>query len=391
VAITLVTSSTFAFADGNTGHSCNLGSSPAVGDLDLLCVNSDTVVSTPAGFTARRSDVTNQGAYIFSRKAAGGEGSTVTVTTSGNFNAVVSWSRWSATNTFDVSAGTQANSSSGASTPAHSTGTLAASTDLVVAFGALHSSTGATAPSWSTGFTGLTEASQGTGSTGCFAFVGYKIGAGTAAETPQVSWTGSVSDRYMLTAAFTAAAGGTTTPISVSGSLTPAGAVVRQIGKRPAGSLTPTGIVARQARRLLAGTLTPTAAVAKQVGKRPAGAVTPAAAVAIVKAALRTFTGSITPAAAVAKQAGKALSGAVAPAGTVRRLVVKTVVGTLATAGLLLKQARRTYSGTIAPTGQVARQVTGVGGGVQRPFTGTAVRPDAGTVHRPNTGIVTRP
>lgn len=213
MAIALLTSSTFPFADGNAGHSCNLGSSPAVGDLDVLCVNSDTTVSTPSGFTSRRSDVTNQGAYIFSRKAAGGEASTVTVTTTGNFNCIVSWSRWSGTNAFDVSAGTQANSSGGSSTPAHSSGTLAETNELVVAFGAMHSGIGdQNTPVWSGSFTGLTAALQGTGSSGCLAYIGYRTDAGTAAVSPSVSWSGSqASDRYMLTAAFTAAAGGAAT------------------------------------------------------------------------------------------------------------------------------------------------------------------------------------
>lgn len=203
---TLVGSNTFGFNDGNTGHSCNLGSGPNAGEWDVLCVNSDTVVSTPSGFTAAESAVANQGAYVFTREAAGGEGSTVTVTTSGNFNCQVSWSRWSGLDTLDTTTSTQANASVGGSTPAHSTGTLAATDELVIAFAALHSiqTANQTSPVWSTGYTAITNVAQSAGASGVRGLVAYKTGAGTAAETPSVSWTGDgCFDRYLLAVTFT--------------------------------------------------------------------------------------------------------------------------------------------------------------------------------------------
>lgn len=205
-----IDSDVFVFADGNGGHVCDLGSAPNVGETDVLCVNSNTVVSMPSGFTAAESAVANQGAYIFTRKAAGGEGSTVTITTSGNHNTFVGWTRWSALDAVDTSTSTQANTSIGVATPAHNTGALATTGQLVVAFGALHSIGGTanqTSPVWSTGYTGLLNAAQGTGATGVRGLVGYKENAGTAAETPQVSWSGDgCFNRYMLAVSFTVVA-----------------------------------------------------------------------------------------------------------------------------------------------------------------------------------------
>ena len=37
---------TFLFTDGGAGHLCDLGSAPAVGEVDILCINSDTVVDS---------------------------------------------------------------------------------------------------------------------------------------------------------------------------------------------------------------------------------------------------------------------------------------------------------------------------------------------------------
>lgn len=204
----LLTQGTFAFADGNAGHVCNLGSAPAVGDLDVLCVNSNTVVATPPGFTAGTTAVTNQGAYIFYRVAVGGEAATVTVTTTGNHNTAVQWSRWDKVIAVDATASTQVNGSAGTSTPAHSTGALAATGELVIAFGALHSiaSANQNTPAWSAGYTALTTAGpQGNAGSGVIGFAGYRTDAGMAAESPQVSWSGDVAeDRYMLTLTFTA-------------------------------------------------------------------------------------------------------------------------------------------------------------------------------------------
>lgn len=210
---TLINSGTYAFNDGNGGHSIDLGSAPNVDEVDILCVNSNTVVTTPTGFTAAPTRVNSQGSYIYRRKAVGGEGQTVTITTSGNHETAVGWSRWSGIDAADDTASSGVDGSGGTSTPAHSTGTLTASTELIIAFGALHS-LGAlpSSPVWAGGYTALTAVTQGSGSTGVTNYVAYKQPVGTAAESPSVSWTGSVSDRYMLTITFTTAAAGTNAP-----------------------------------------------------------------------------------------------------------------------------------------------------------------------------------
>lgn len=201
----LIDSGTFAFADGNAGHVCDLGGAPAANDLDVLCVNSDTLVNLPDGFTLADSAVNSQGAYVFFRKATGVEGSTVTVTTVGNFNAQVSWSRWSGSDALDVASSSQIDGSAGTVTPAHSTGVLADADELVIAFAALHNfSTAPAAPVWSTGYDPVTAVSQGAGTSGVAGLVGYRTDAGPAAETPSVTWTNGVANRYIITATFTA-------------------------------------------------------------------------------------------------------------------------------------------------------------------------------------------
>jgi hypothetical protein len=226
VTWTPVDSDTAGFADGNAGHVFELGSAPQAGDIDVLFVNSDTIVSTPSGWTlpTNGSHVANQGAYAFYRVAAGGEGDDVTITTSGDHNCAASWSRWRGGNAFEIAVKATVDGSTGGTTPAVSTGTLAETGELVIAGALLHrlASPEPTTPVWSSGYTGLTSVTQGTGNPGCVQFVGYRTDAGTAAETPNVTWTNGAFDRYIIVLAFTQAAGGSAVSGDVSQTATAA-------------------------------------------------------------------------------------------------------------------------------------------------------------------------
>jgi hypothetical protein len=343
MAIALVASQTYAFADGNAGHACVFtAGAPAVDDLDVLCVNSNTVVSTPSGFTLRVNATNSQGAYIFTRKAAGGETDTVTITTTNDHNTTVTWSRWSGTDAYSAGGFTRADNSNNTVLPATSTGTLAATGMLVLAYGALHNHDGALAasPSWSNSFTALHAVSQGAAasSASVVSFTGYKLGAGTAAETiDSVSWTNNTRNRYALWISVSAAAGGTTTPISLSGAVTPAGALARQTGKPLTGSTTPTGTALRQTLKSLAGATTPTGALTRNV--------------------IKALAGTVAPSGTLVRQPGKALTGAVTPTGAVSRLVGKTLGGTVTPSGALLKVLGRLLGGSIAPAGTLSTSV----------------------------------
>lgn len=208
MAIALLDSDAVGFSDGNAGHGYTfpLGA-PSANDLDVLCVNSDTVITTPTGFGIATSFVSGQGSYLYWRKAAGGEAGSTTITSSGDFPVALVWSRWSGVNTFDVGVNAHIDASAGTSSPAVSTGTLAGSGELVIAHLALHGFPGSapTTPVWSSGYGPLESIAQGTGAGGSAGFVGYRTDAGTGSESPTVTWTNSATDRYMLVATFTAA------------------------------------------------------------------------------------------------------------------------------------------------------------------------------------------
>jgi hypothetical protein len=230
----LVDSGTATFSDGNAGHSYSFpAGAPSTGQLDVLCVNSDTSVSTPstggAAWTLGTSHAGSQGAYLWYRIATGGEGTSTTITTSGNAATQVAYTRWGNVTAADVNA-VAFIEIPGTTTPSVNTGTLSAAGELSVAFAALHSMAAGnvTSPSWSTGYTQLLADQSGTTATDVAAFVAYNLNAGTAAETPNVSWTTNATDRYILVQTFTAAGTGANAGNAAgSGTVTAAASTVR--------------------------------------------------------------------------------------------------------------------------------------------------------------------
>ncbi len=209
MAFSMIDHTEVSFADGNAGHAVTFpAGAPSANDLDVICVNSDTTVSTPSGFSVATTFVNNQGSYIFYRFAAGSEGASVTITTAGDFNTEVEWSRWSGGAAFDVGTNAHIDSNGNTATPALNTGALAASGELGIAFAALTDSVAAlaTTPVWSTGYTAIGTATIGSGGSpnAVTGFSAYNTPVGTAAETPSVSWTNAYRNRYILFASFTA-------------------------------------------------------------------------------------------------------------------------------------------------------------------------------------------
>lgn len=162
-----------------------------------------------------------------------------------------------------------------------------------------------------------------------------------------------LSQKYAITVA-----SGTTFPVSVSGTVTPAGALTRQPAKLPAGTLTPTGAAVKQSTKTYAGSATPTGALARQVAKAFTGAATPTGAVALVRTRLLALAGALAPAGALARQAAKALAGTLTPAGTVTRQSGKGLAGTLTPTGALTTLRLRVLAvaGALTPTGVITRQ-----------------------------------
>jgi hypothetical protein len=199
--------------------------------------------------------------------------------------------------------------------------------------------------------------------------------------------------------------GGTTFTQTLSGSITPAGALVKQTAKRvtgtitpagalvkavskplagsitPAGaitnlrlkllalsgSITPAGALVKAVTKPLAGSITPAGALRKAVSKNLAGSITPSGTIANVRAKLLALSGSIAPAGALRLQTAKALSGALSPSGALSKATSKRVTGTITPAGAVAKSTAKALAGAITPAGGLRKAITKLLGGLITP------------------------
>lgn len=219
----------------------------------------------------------------------------------------------------------------------------------------------------------------------------------TATGSYANTFTYSAIDNYAIASAAykEAAAGGTTFTLNVSGSISPAGALAKQVrrlvtgsispagtitkqaqtryaggispagalvnqpGKVLSGSIAPAGSVTRQAGKGLSGSVSPSGSLAKEVRKAFAGGITPAGVVTATRVILLALTGSISPNGALTKQAGKQTGGSVNPSGTLTKHVSVTYAGSVTPEGSLRKAIAKTFAGAIAPVGGLTTSLLG--------------------------------
>jgi hypothetical protein len=190
-------------------------------------------------------------------------------------------------------------------------------------------------------------------------------------------------------------AGGTTFNQSLDGTITSAGALVKQDQKPLAGTATSAGALTKQTARTLTGGVTPAGALLKLVGKALSGSVSPAGAVssslvrllsvagsitptgALTKLVAKTFTAGGTPTGALVKQDQKRFTGTITPAGAVTNIktILLSLAGSIATAGALVKRTGKPLAGSAASAGALVKQTA-------KRLTGTATSSGALAVTR---------
>jgi hypothetical protein len=334
--------------------------SVASGDIIVVTAFIDggtvTVSALPTGFAhAPDSPVSNAGApagahslAVMWKRATGSDStaSTYDFTLSGstyrNAQAVRYTGAVGSGNPWDVTAPAAATTNSTTSPAVSDTTTVA---DTLLVWAGTNWSGGTWTPP--TGFTERRDSGDGVCS------VADKAQA-SAAGTGSITGTSTSSDKMSAwLGALKSTSGGTTFTISPTGSITPAGALVRQTNKTLAGSVTPSGVLRRTAGKLLAGATTPTGALVRRAGKALAGSTTPTGALvkqtsktyagvvapsgslSTIKAVLRSFAGSITPTGTLVRQTNKTLAGSVTPAGAIARLIGKLFAGSVTPTGSL--------------------------------------------------------
>lgn len=186
-----------------------------------------------------------------------------------------------------------------------------------------------------------TDSAAGSGGSGGVFSTATKVATASGAQGTETCTGTAVSawGEYIgITVSWGSAAGGTTYEQSVSGTVTPAGTVVRQTAKTLTASTGPAGALVRQANRILAGTITPTGTTAKT--------------------ALLSMAGSLASSAALQRTTSKPVAGTVTPTGAITKQVSKTLAGALAPSGAVLKLLSRLLGGTVTPAGAVTSSIS---------------------------------
>ena len=145
--------------------------------------------------------------------------------------------------------------------------------------------------------------------------------------------------------------GGTITPITPSGSITPTGALVKRVDKVVSGNITPTGALTKRVDTSYTGATTPVGALAHRVDKILVGETTPTGALLNGYIAGLIVVGATTPTGTLVHRVDKVLSGSITPTSSLTKEVQISYTGSITPIGALVKLVNKIISGAITPTG----------------------------------------
>lgn len=195
-------------------------------------------------------------------------------------------------------------------------------------------------------------------------------------------------DRQLVAFSLELAGGATQYNQSAGGTLTTAGALVKQDNKVLAGTLTSSGALIKRCNKVLAGTLTSAGALVKRTFSSLSGTLTPAGALLSPKISFASFTGTLTSAGSLVKRAGKVLAGTLTSAGVLSkrtgkvlggeltssgdvigsRVALSSLSGTLNTVGALIKKTNTSSAATLTTAGDLSKRTGKVLSGAFTPL-----------------------
>lgn len=175
---------------------------------------------------------------------------------------------------------------------------------------------------WHPGFAGATERLADYSGNGRALLGGG--GTLTDGDNPPLIWGKMHQDYYKP-------AGATVYNVTVAGSISASGALIKSPHKNFAGSITPSGVAIKQTAKIFGASITPSGL--------------------LVKSPRKVLTGSISPSGDFAKVPNKVLTGSISASGALQRNTSKILAGSITPAGTILKNSSKILSGSITPEG----------------------------------------
>lgn len=202
--------------------------------------------------------------------------------------------------------------------------------------------------------------------------------------------------------------GGTTYNQTVSGSITPSGALLNRANKTLAGSITASGVLLKTTLKTLTGSVTPAGVLLKTTLKKLAGSITASGALVTSKIILKILSGTVSASGSLIKSTNKTLAGTISSSGSLVRRTLKTLSGSISASGVLtagkvflkilsgsitasgalLKTVNKSLSGSITPSGALQKITSKILSGVVTPV-GSLVRSTIDRVFRQKRKIST--
>lgn len=219
------------------------------------------------------------------------------------------------------------------------------------------------------GWTGNAQVLSADGTDGGFHIISKtRASAGTEAGVDIGTW--PANEVYQtLTLAFIPVPSGTQFTQNLGGSITPAGALKKDVSQKKTSSITAAGALKRDISHFKAGSLTPSGIAIKLAAKILGGSVSPSATLQPQRVFLKDLDGSITAAGAIVKSPSKQVAGAIAGSGAIAKTTSKKVAGSSTPSGAIafVKSATKQLAGSIAASGAIAKQAAKNVGGVITP------------------------
>ena len=149
--------------------------------------------------------------------------------------------------------------------------------------------------------------------------------------------------------------GASTTDQAVAGSLTPSGALEKQVLKELDGSVTQSGSLIKQIDKLLDGSSTFTGAIQalKTILQSVAGSITTTGALVTQLLLGQLNAGSVTVSGDILKQANKINAGTITTSGALQKQISLGVFGTITLSGVNQRRIDKILDGSLTPSGTV--------------------------------------
>jgi hypothetical protein len=211
--------------------------------------------------------------------------------------------------------------------------------------------------------------SSGGGTPNFLSLGGSLTPAGALIKAATVRKTGTVGSSAIIVKSATRSLTGGLTPAgvprkvatrSLTASITPSGTALNTFLKSATGTLTPVGTLIKAITRSLLSGITPTGTITKSTSRTLGGSLTPSGAITALKATLVALSGTITPAGNIVKAVTRSLAGSLTPSGVIAKAqtLFRTLTASITPSGTIAKSGTRSLTGSVTPSGTVRKDFT---------------------------------